>query len=645
MAGVERGPSFDSTEGRSEPKKQRIKPQFERPDRNGSHERRVQRSEDRGYSRETDGNNEPKSHSVKRSRWYIKNTPRSERGTPKSMMLPHTYETGDPYYIGDVYEESQVRLHFLRGPNTCDTTPTPYRDYIDALSDNGWPQLRYLADWMRVTTAPPKWKFLTKEDTHERATRVDITMLEFCTGLNRKFKINSTEHLMCLLCNLSSDKDVIARLFIVEDLSRDVIETLGVHLGVDPMFFRGFISDYSWYNTRDPWTEIPEMDIVSRTQSFLHARFAHTRYFRDRKSIGRARREAGGFNVLRRVDQNGNWIAGIDTPGSGVGTVRSKMSFWAQPQEHGHTGPFNAILLVDPSITEGFPLWGGYNNPIPCPPMGDDTLQSPAIGSTFEKVVYLLEQMSTEEVQSIAHDPRVLFHKPLCIVCSEWLVLIRYANTRLSQLEWEIEDPYLRLRYEDLSTTLDKIHAWRRRFPLYKALLREALNKVIRRQGFPGATMNSLSSLEKDFGALLSEVGDLHERAERIMSVVTAVMSIDESKKSLQQDRGIARLTYLAVTFVPLSFVSSFFSMTEDITKLRQTFWIYFTVAVPVTLIALIAVRFSGAIINFGRQIIPRRKTSLGTTRWSLWKTPAKYNDGVSEDAYRYLQVVPKEGR
>jgi len=55
-----------------------------------------------------------------------------------------------------------------------------------------------------------------------------------------------------------------ARLFIVEDLSRDVIETFGAQYDIDPLFFRGHISDYLWYNTRDPWTELQDLSHISQ---------------------------------------------------------------------------------------------------------------------------------------------------------------------------------------------------------------------------------------------------------------------------------------------------------------------------------------------------------------------------------------------
>ncbi|CAO1601789.1 hypothetical protein XANCAGTX0491_005425 [Xanthoria calcicola] len=503
-------------------------------------------------------------------------------GNPRSLLLPHT----------DDADSNGASL-------------TPYLDHIDRLTDNGWPQLRYLADWMRVTTAPPKWKLLSPEDKIERASRVKVAVLEFDAVSVTRHDVSTAEQLASL-CPISStgSKELISRLFVVEDLSRDVIETLGSHLDIDPIFFRGHISDYTWYNTRDPWIELPDIDVVSRHRSFCHVRYSNTRYFRDRKSYSLARIEAGSFNVLRRINQDGNWVPGADIPDSDVGLVRSKMSYWVQPRKTKDSDPVVAVLLVDPSITEGFPLWGDYNDFSACPSIADAVPQRPPRSSIFENITYQLQNMPAQDVETITRDPRALFRRPLYVVCAEWQTLLRYSNTRLSQLEWEIEDPYLRNFQEDLSTTLDKIHAWRRRLPIYKSLVSEVLTKVIRRDNFAYASTNSLLLLEKDFEIILEELNRLHERAERIMAVVTAVMSIEESKKALQQNRSLARLTYLAVTFVPLSFVSSFFSMNEDVTRLGRTFWIYSAVAIPVTLLALVVVRFSDTVVDASRRLL-----------------------------------------
>ncbi|KAL8662109.1 MAG: hypothetical protein Q9202_005001 [Teloschistes flavicans] len=527
---------------------------------------------------------------------------------PSSKVLPHTAKAGDPYYIGDVYDISRIRQEYDKL-----SFKTPYLDYIDRLTDHGWSHLRYLADFMRITTSPPMWRFLSQAETAERASRIKVAMLVIHTHATERYDITDLDHLKHILEIKDKDHhDVIARLFVVEDLSRDLIEAFGSHLDVDPTFFGGHISDYIWYNTRDPWIEIPDLNIVTRQKSHFNIRYAQMRYFRTLRSFKKAREEAATFNVLRRVDRDGNRDSTDDVHSPDIGLVRSKMSFWVRPQKNQTSDPLVGILLVDPPITEGFPLWGGYNSLTPCPSMTDDSyVARPVSRFVFEETVHWIQEMSREEVLSIPRDPRALFLKPLSLVCSEWILLIRYAKTRFSQLEWEVEDPNLRDSEQGLSPTLEKLHTWRRRFPIYKSIITEILDGVIRREEFPGSTGNMLRSLEEDFRMLLSDLDEMHNRADRMMSVVTAVLSIEESQKALEQNRSLGRLTYLAALFIPLSFISSFFSMSEDITKLSKTFWIYFAIAIPVTLLALLVTRYSHSLNVIWKRMIHRAGSRL----------------------------------
>ncbi|KAL8959721.1 MAG: hypothetical protein Q9183_005590 [Haloplaca sp. 2 TL-2023] len=444
---------------------------------------------------------------------------------------------------------------------------------------------------MRVTTSPPLWRYLSPAERKERASRVKIALLVFTEYATERFDIGTIEDLELLLhgdaLKSPSWDDEFAHLFVVEDPSTAVIETLGGHFDIDPMFFRGHISDYIWYNIRDPWIELPSLDVVSRDQSHHSIRYRQTRFFRSFQSLKKARDELNLFNVLRRIDKEGNMGPEDDsTTGTPIGIVRSKMSCWIQPQsQQSHT--VTGILLMDPPIIEGHPIWGGYNSLVPCPSIHSSPSPRGPHQSLFEETNYWLGRLTTLEVRSLSQDPWLLLQKPLSIVCSEWILLIKYANTRFSQLEWEVEDPQLRHHRDGLAVTISKLHTWRRRFPIYKAMVSETLEKVVRRRG------GSLQVLENDFVILLAELDTLHERAEKMMSVVTAVLSIEESQKALQQNRSLGRLTWLAALFVPLSFISSFFSMNDDVTKLHDTFWIYFVVAIPMTLLALLLTRYS----------------------------------------------------
>lgn len=96
------------------------------------------------------------------------------------------------------------------------------------------------------------------------------------------------------------------RLFVVEDLSRDVIETLGYHLKIDPRFFRSHLVDYAWNNIRDPWREPRTSQVNAQQQDWFQIRFIRSRYFTDKDSLEASYHESNEFNVQRRVDPDEN---------------------------------------------------------------------------------------------------------------------------------------------------------------------------------------------------------------------------------------------------------------------------------------------------------------------------------------------------
>lgn len=228
--------------------------------------------------------------------------------------------------------------------------------------------------------------------------------------------------------------------------------------------------------------------------------------------------------------------------------------------------------------------------------LADPVPSGPPRTSTFDDIIYWTRSLSTKEISNIAKDPRVLFKKTLLVVCAEWYTLIKYATTRLTQLEWELENPQLQDDVGGLAVTIEKLHSWRRRFSLFRTLTSEVLEKIVKRKRFYLYTENQLGDLQSDYEIIVSDIEKLHVRADRIMAVVTATMSIEESKKAFEQNRSLARLTWLAVTFVPLSFITSMFSMQSDLSSLRQSYWIFFSVGIPVTALVLLVTKYSSAL-------------------------------------------------
>jgi hypothetical protein len=118
------------------------------------------------------------------------------------------------------------------------------------------------------------------------------------------------------------------RFFVVEDLSRRVIEALGSKFDLDPSFFREHINDYAWYNIRDRFAEARKLRVVAEQQPWVQLRWVRPRYFVNQDSYQAARVEANTFNIIRRPDEDYNNGALLDDEDATVALTRTRASFW-----------------------------------------------------------------------------------------------------------------------------------------------------------------------------------------------------------------------------------------------------------------------------------------------------------------------------
>lgn len=197
---------------------------------------------------------------------------------------------------------------------------------------------------MEVGTSPLKWKALPQGSalggTDERAARTKVMVLEYQeTGVRPSQQaIETAEGLMQNL-NDKNDPDH-ARLFVVEDLSRDMIEAFGAKYDIDPSYFKSHISDYLWNNKGDPWAELDELPHVAREREYSNIRYMRARYFESEKVIMEAKRQLGEFNVLRRLEEDLSWkVRQIKQPtGPTVGLLRSKAALWIRKNKGNERG-------------------------------------------------------------------------------------------------------------------------------------------------------------------------------------------------------------------------------------------------------------------------------------------------------------------
>jgi hypothetical protein len=309
----------------------------------------------------------------------------------------------------------------------------------------------------------------------------------------------------------------------------------------------------------------------------------------------------------------------------------------------------SGVLLLDPTVDKGHPLWRGRRNWTPTPsPKSAATdwgdLKSLEPKKFFDDFLYWAEKPNAfpasgpGSISTVHHFPmQVLLH----LVCSEWRTMSDYIKTRLCQIDLEIFKPKKFAASMRVDNALDKLNMWRRLIPLYREMVSETLEQVFR---FPchtetfsstnatlhgdvtphcqeGSTqpttatlpngihslgdrlnptsrpssvhgksqLGSIAAYKNDFLLILSYLEEYQKRIDRLTSVVTAAIQIEDSHRALSDGRNIGRLTWLATFFIPFSLIASTFSMQAKITDVSgKTVKYYFAASLPLAFITVL---------------------------------------------------------
>lgn len=256
------------------------------------------------------------------------------------------------------------------------------------------------------------------------------------------------------------------------------------------------------------------------------------------------------------------------------------------------------ILLVDPPITAGFPLWSGYGNFHPPPsfhtPIDDVTF--PKGTTPVQQFIFWTLNQSNCKANVPPPTPDLLPLAYFTIVCSQWLILCEYVNTRLGQVEWEVERGLMHLHAQDFDHTLQTLLTWRRRMPIYHSFVERTISRISARytSGADNPPWHSWNDILTNLRDILRRLDILNRRTDNIMSVSMAITQREESRNAVQESHALNRISYLAFIFVPLSFLATFFSMSGDFPI--KTYRVYAIIALPVSACILTSLMFAGSI-------------------------------------------------
>lgn len=105
------------------------------------------------------------------------------------------------------------------------------------------------------------------------------------------------------------------------------------------------------------------------------------------------------------------------------------------------------------------------------------------------------------------------------------------------------------------------------------------------------AAIRAKKTVEQDYEELYAHAKDLDTRCQEAITVLMSSVTIHDAKKAIAQAETVAKLTFLAFVFVPLSFTTSFFGMNfRELENLSIWKWAAMTVPIMLTTMIVLSV-------------------------------------------------------
>lgn len=243
----------------------------------------------------------------------------------------------------------------------------------------------------------------------------------------------------------------------------------------------------------------------------------------------------------------------------------------------------------------------------------DEHLDAPQRESLFEDVVHFSKRLTPGDLELLDKDPRCMALPMFKLVIAEWLIVLKYMTTMLGKMEWQFEQPHWGGNPKQIDSLLKKLSPWRRNIGYYETMITEAIARLfppeIRAPLHASATGThtfdatltgskvhkdtGIRSLWTDFQNVKQQMDNIQARIKSIEQTATNAINIEESRRSVKQNKNLARLTFLATIFIPLNFTSSFLSISPDFPSAHHTIWLFFVIGIPLTCLALLVVDLS----------------------------------------------------
>ncbi|KAL2816056.1 hypothetical protein BDW59DRAFT_177454 [Aspergillus cavernicola] len=456
--------------------------------------------------------------------------------------------------------------------------------------------------------------FLCDPDSERRSCR--ILRLDFSADTEgAEFQHVELEHLQETI--YPTGEEGRRRILIIEDLRRDVIEILGSAYRIDPIFFASHLhAPFRQMDNQTP--NLACLPSRQRKQNFVN--FHYHRTVELKGDVENEDRLTRDMNVDRKI------AVLLPTERTRIALVQHACSVILFKDGEGGQGWLSIILVDSPVMREYLPVLyanemksghqvtrrasrvdsglflNGYEDFLPpsnVPLHTKGAFWSPQLSrdSLLDGLRYYWERELPDQFDPLRPTLFALSVYPLKIIAAEWNNYMAAMSYHIKRHEYAVE------AFNQAVTELDKLNvelrslqAWRRRSLASQHKIASVKNFVTLHT--PQAANSSYNpaleeaaGLQEDYAYLAGTLDDLSRRLRNMLPFVTSLVQISDSRRSLAESANVNRLTSLAIVFAPLSFTTGLFSMDTTNGPGGTHFWVFFAVAIPITIVVFLLAR------------------------------------------------------
>lgn len=461
------------------------------------------------------------------------------------------------------------------------------------------------------------------------------------------------------------------KLLLVEDISSEIVGILGSHYEIDPRFFETHVRNPADHRDFHDG-ELNRIRNVHDSKRLLVCRF-HQQWIQicnARRSMGDPRRIH--WSHLRNVDRfistlpfQVRYPASVLWPqkyrfpsrrtpiqsegaqslgGIGITTIDTRTTIWIGQDRTCSNTTVGIVLLdfTEPNSTDMLP----NDNKEMVPERREAFVHVPTLDNLETSSADFSPEAWCNDIidmtmrypwfdtsRSLNNVEKLTIVCPsLYTICAEWLELVNNAQWEVAELEATFKDESSRISPEyRISAAMRQPGEWREHIQSWREMVAETLETgIVNAQRLTQEpSPNLLDDITLDFERVLQKLNDLLNRIDGHLDRGTSEMQLEAARQSLKESHDLALLSWLATIFIPLTYVTGLFSMSEDLGSMKSTFKAYFAIAIPVALIALIIARWAHHFMPY----------PLGIARgtWSLLCNAWHRLTSALEDAWDYI--------